>query len=459
MDEFRNENIENEEKEEIMEHQETVEENETEEIAFLNEEVVNEKDDVEIELFTTEEFVPEETVNDNYVEEFYQEPNETTQTVPPVDKPKKKKGLKTFFVSAAVIACVAAGVVAGYSVGKGDFLAEKNEIIETTNYAKEEEQVEKIANKEGKELTTQEIAVKAGPAVVGVLSKVQSYSFWGQSAVGQSTGSGVVVSKDGYIVTNYHVIEGAIEVKIVLNSGVEHEAKVVGYDTKSDLAVLKIEATDLTYVTFGDSSAVMVGDRAVAIGNPLGTELMGTVTQGIISAVNRTVTVDDKTMTLLQTDAAINSGNSGGALLNAYGELIGINTIKMAATGVEGLGFAIPSNQVKQIVDDVMQYGYVRGRLVIGVSGTNITDKLAAYYELPVGFYVNEVIEGYGAYLAGIQPGDVIIKCDGVVTENIDQINAQRDKHKVGDTMTITVVRNGEKKDINVKLMEEVPGR
>ena len=250
-----------------------------------------------------------------------------------------------------------------------------------------------------------------------------------------------------------------MSVKVVLNSGVEYEAKVVGYDEKSDIAVLKIEEKGLTYVTFGDSSAVMVGDRAVAIGNPLGTELMGTVTQGIISAVNRTVTVEDKTMTLIQTDAAINSGNSGGALLNAYGELIGINTVKMAATGVEGLGFAIPSNHVKEIVDDVMQYGYVRGRLVIGVSGTNITERLAQYYELPVGFYVNEVIEGYGAYLAGIQPGDVIIKCDGVVTETIDDINSQRDKHKVGDVMKITVVRNGETKTLNVKLMEEVPNR
>lgn len=448
MDEFKNENFEEKENVENVENEET---EEVQDVVAETESTV--EDDVEIELFTTEEFIPEE--DDDCAVEFFEE--QSTNFDELNEKPKKKS-FKKVLVAAGLVACIALGVASGYAIGKINFSSEKDSIIESTNYAKEEK-YKKISQKEGEELTTQEIAVKAGPAVVGVLSKVQGYSFWGQATMGQSTGSGVVVTKDGYIVTNHHVVENAIEVKIILNSGVEHTAKVVGYDEKSDLAVLKIDANDLTYVTFGDSSAVMVGDRAVAIGNPLGTELMGTVTQGIISAVNRTVTVDDKTMTLLQTDAAINSGNSGGALLNAYGELIGINTIKMAATGVEGLGFAIPSNQVKQIVDDVIQHGYVRGRLVIGVSGTNITEKLATYYELPVGFYVNEVIEGYGAYLAGIQPGDVIIKCDGVVTENIDQINEQRDKHKVGDTMTITVVRNGENKNIDVKLMEEVPSR
>lgn len=412
MDEFKNENIENVD----------------EEISYQEE---------------PEIIIYDEETEENIIEELPQ---------------KTKKGFKGV-IAASLVFCMIVGTVVGFNVGKYT-VKNDNGVILATNYAKDDnEKLKEIAEKEGQELSTQEIAVKAGPAVVGVLSKVQSYNFWGQATTGQTSGSGVVVSQDGYIVTNYHVIEGAMSVQVVLNSGVEYDAKVVGYDQKSDIAVLKIEEKDLTFVTFGDSSAVMVGDRAVAIGNPLGTELMGTVTQGIISAVNRTVTVEDKTMTLIQTDAAINSGNSGGALLNAYGELIGINTVKMAATGVEGLGFAIPSNQVKEIVDDVMQYGYVRGRLVIGVSGTNITERLAQYYDLPVGFYVNEVAEGYGAYLAGVQPGDVIIKCDGVVTKNIDEINAQRDKHKVGDIMSITVVRNGETKTLNVKLMEEVPNR
>lgn len=415
---------------------------------FKNENINNEEETFETKFWAEEEKY-QEIEEAEVIDELVME-----------DKPiSPKKGFKGV-IAASLVFCMILGTVVGFNVGKFTSNPAKGGIISETNYAEnKDEKLKQIAEKEGQELSTQEIAVKAGPAVVGVLSKVQTYNFWGQTATGQSSGSGVVVSADGYIVTNFHVIEGAMSVQVVLNSGVEYEAKVVGYDEKSDIAVLKIEEKGLTYVTFGDSSAVMVGDRAVAIGNPLGTELMGTVTQGIISAVNRTVTVEDKTMTLIQTDAAINSGNSGGALLNAYGELIGINTVKMAATGVEGLGFAIPSNHVKEIVDDVMQYGYVRGRLVIGVSGTNITERLAQYYELPVGFYVNEVVEGYGAYLAGIQPGDVIIKCDGVVTETIDDINSQRDKHKVGDVMKITVVRNGETKTLNVKLMEEVPNR
>ncbi|MBQ2897078.1 MAG: trypsin-like peptidase domain-containing protein [Clostridia bacterium] len=311
----------------------------------------------------------------------------------------------------------------------------------------------------GTELTTAEIAAKVGPSVVGIESKITSINIFQQQTSNTATGSGVIVNEDGYIVTNYHVVEGAKELKVILNSGKEYPATLVGYDERSDLAVVKIEEKDLAYATFGDSSQLMVGERAIAIGNPLGTELMGTVTQGIISAVNRTVQVEDKTLTLLQTDAAINSGNSGGALINAYGEVIGINTVKMYATGVEGIGFAIPSNEVKTVLDDIISYGYVRGRLVVGVTGTNITEKMSKYYELPIGFYVSEVREGYGAYLAGVEVGDVIIKCDGKVIETIDDINKIRDSHKVNDYMEIVVSRNGKNVTLKVRLMEEKPDR
>ena len=311
----------------------------------------------------------------------------------------------------------------------------------------------------GAELTTAEIAAKVGPSVVGIESKTYSINFFQQRTSATSTGSGVIVNEDGYIVTNHHVIADAKELKVILNSGKEYPATIVGYDERSDLAVIKIDEKDLTYATFGDSSQLMVGERAIAIGNPLGTELMGTVTQGIISAVNRTVQVEDKTLTLLQTDAAINSGNSGGALINAYGEVIGINTVKMYATGVEGIGFAIPSNEVKTVLEDIINHGYVRGRLVVGVTGTNITEKMSEYYELPMGFYVSEVREGYGAYLAGVQVGDVIIKCDGKVVETIDDINEIRDSHQVGDFMDIVVSRNGKNVSLKVKLMEEKPDR
>ena len=311
----------------------------------------------------------------------------------------------------------------------------------------------------GTELTTAEIAAKVGPSVVGIESKIYSVNIFQQRTSNTSTGSGVIVNENGYIVTNHHVVDSAKELKVILNSGKEYPATLVGYDERSDLAIIKIDEKDLPYATFGDSSQLMVGERAIAIGNPLGTELMGTVTQGIISAVNRTVQVEDKTLTLLQTDAAINSGNSGGALINGYGEVIGINTIKMYATGVEGIGFAIPSNEVKTVMDDIINHGYVRGRLVVGVTGTNITEKMAEYYELPIGFYVSEVREGYGAYLAGVQVGDVIVKVDGKVVKTIDDINEIRDSHKVGDYMNIVVSRNGKNVSLKVKLMEEKPDR
>jgi len=382
--------------------------------------------------------------------------NEQKETLKP-----KLRPLTVVLASTAMICLILA---TAFLFGNKDFsnsIVNKADIYHTSNSA-----VKKVANSNdgqfvptGSELTTAEIAAKVGPSVVGIESKTYSVNIFQQRASNTATGSGVIVNEAGYIVTNHHVISGAKEIKVILNSGKEYPATLVGADERSDLAVIKIEEKDLPYATFGDSSQLMVGERAIAIGNPLGTELMGTVTQGIISAVNRTVQVEDKTLTLLQTDAAINSGNSGGALINGYGEVIGINTVKMFATGVEGIGFAIPSNEVKTVLDDIINYGYVRGRLVVGVTGTNITERMAEYYELPIGFYVSEVREGYGAYLAGVQVGDVIVKCDGKVVETIDDINEIRDAHKVGDFMELVVSRNGKNVTLKVRLMEEKPDR
>ncbi|MBO5454064.1 MAG: trypsin-like peptidase domain-containing protein [Clostridia bacterium] len=369
-------------------------------------------------------------------------------------KEKRIKKLAIAGVCGALVMCLAAGTLIGFT------LSGKKNQRDTYFHHSSAAQKDSVTSGEqfvpdGEELTTEEVAAKVGPAVVGVINKTNSINFFNQPS--ESSGSGVIINEDGYIVTNFHVIENARELKVILNTGKECEASVIGYDSRSDLAVLKIEEGGLTYASFGDSSYVNVGGRVIAIGNPLGTELMGTVTQGIISAVNRTVTVDDKTLTLLQTDAAINSGNSGGPLVNAYGEVIGINSVKMSAMGVEGIGFAIPSNEVKTVVDDLIKNGYVTGRLMIGVSGTNITEKLSQYYDLPVGFYVNEVYEGYGAYLAGVQSGDVIIKCDGKKVETVDDINAIRDTHKVGDMMEVVVWRNGKEVTLKIRMMEENP--
>ena len=375
---------------------------------------------------------------------------------------KEKKPISPMVVALTSVVMICLVLATAFLFGNKDFA---NSIVSKSDiYHTSEAGTKKVANSgegqfvpTGTELSTAEIAAKVGPSVVGIESKAYSVNFFQQQTSKTSTGSGVIVNEKGYIVTNHHVIDGAKELKVILNSGKEYPATIVGFDERSDLAVIKIEEKNLPYATFGDSSQLMVGERAIAIGNPLGTELMGTVTQGIISAVNRTVQVEDKTLTLLQTDAAINSGNSGGALINGYGEVIGINTIKMYATGVEGIGFAIPSNEVKTVLDDIINHGYVRGRLVIGVTGTNITEKMAEYYELPIGFYVSEVREGYGAYLAGVQVGDVIVKCDGKVVATIDDINEIRDSHKVGDFMELVVSRNGKNVALKVKLMEERP--
>lgn len=308
-------------------------------------------------------------------------------------------------------------------------------------------------------LSIVEIARQVGPAVVGIVATSQSAnSIFLIPSQSQSSGSGIIISSDGYIVTNNHVVNGATSLKVILNTKEEYDAKLVGVDAQTDIAVIKIEASGLTSAVLGNSGDVEVGELAVAIGNPLGQELAGTVTTGIISATNRTVTVDDVEYTLLQTDAAINNGNSGGALVNAYGEVIGINSVKMASTGVEGLGFAIPSDIAKPIINDLMTVGYVQGRPVIGINGwRNITKDMSLYYKLPVGIYVTSVVEFSAAEKAGIRPGDVIVKYNGEKVETVDELNALRDQNKVGDTVTLTIVRDDKTMDISLALGEDKP--
>ncbi|MBQ7751460.1 MAG: trypsin-like peptidase domain-containing protein [Clostridia bacterium] len=312
-----------------------------------------------------------------------------------------------------------------------------------------------------KALSVTEIAKLVGPSCVGVINKAKiqpqryydpfsgRYYYYQSSdeLVKQGSGSGIIISEDGYIVTNQHVIAEATEITIILNTGDEYVATVVGSDSKSDLAVLKINATGLTAATLGDSSQVEVGDLAVAIGNPLGQELAGTVTSGVISAVNRKMTVDNRSYNLLQTDAAINPGNSGGALVNKYGEVIGINSIKMSETGVEGIGFAIAISEAKPIIDDLMNSGYVSGRSLIGITITESRNGLTVY----------SVVEGSGAEKAGIKEGDLIVKADGKAVNTSEGLNEIRDTKKPGDYITLTVIRNGELTDIKVQLYEDKP--
>ncbi|MBQ7572857.1 MAG: trypsin-like peptidase domain-containing protein [Clostridia bacterium] len=316
-------------------------------------------------------------------------------------------------------------------------------------------------------LTVTEIAQKVGPSVVGVINKTtvsaQKYydPFSGRyyytedpsndgQTVEQGSGSGIIISKDGYIVTNQHVVDGASEVSVILNTGEEYTAKLVGQDTKTDLAVLKIDAgNDLPAATLGVSADVKVGELAVAIGNPMGMEFSGSVTAGIISAVNRTMTIENRTYNLIQTDAAINSGNSGGALINQYGEIIGINSVKLSSAGVEGMGFAISIDEAKPIIDDLMSSGYVTGRPLVGIS----------IQPTQFGLFVAGVQEGSGAEKAGLQVKDQILAVDGKEVSSTDEINKIRDTKKPGDTLKFKISRNGQTMEVDVVLQEDTSAK
>ena len=294
-------------------------------------------------------------------------------------------------------------------------------------------------------LTAQEVYAQVNPSVVSVVA------YMGR---GGSVGTGVILREDGYIVTNHHVIAGGESCTVILSSGYSLEAKVVGWDTDNDLAVLKVEAEGLPAATFGSSDLLTVGDKVYAIGNPLGLELRGTLTDGIVSAINRDVDVDGVTMTLIQTNAALNSGNSGGPLINEYGQVVGINTIKMVSSyddeaTVEGLGFAVPSSTVAHIVGCIITTGEVVPEPVLGITVVGQT----TLSDGTTGVLVREVTPGYGGDIAGIEAGDVVVSVDGeAVDDNADILRIRR-RHQVGEELIMVVVRNGERFTARVPLM------
>ena len=320
-------------------------------------------------------------------------------------------------------------------------------------------------------------ANKILPSIVGIevnfTATSNSFFGFGQpvTSTATATGSGIIISEDGYILTNNHVVSGsssssysyyelseATSVKVKLNSNTYgadaiFDAEIVGKDSQTDLAVLKIDKTGLTAAEFADSDQAVVGEFAMAVGSPLGLDT--TVTTGIISAVNREVESDGNTFVCIQTDAAINSGNSGGALVNSEGKVIGINTLKLSGTGVEGIGFAIPINSTLDIIDDLIEHNKVI-RPYIGITGQDLDEETAKKNDLVVGIYVRDVEMFSPAEKAGFKIGDVIIKADGKDITTMDELNDIKNSHQVGDTMTITVNRDGEEKELSVKL-EETP--
>ena len=296
--------------------------------------------------------------------------------------------------------------------------------------------VENIPQEGG--LSLQAIYEKALPSVVSILC---------DTPAGTSTGTGVILSADGYIVTNHHVVENARSVQVLFQDNSTLTAMLVGTDKVSDLAVLYVERSELPAAEFGNSDALRVGDAVVAIGDPLGTALRGTMTDGIISAINRDISSQGRTMTLIQTNAALNSGNSGGPLLNCYGQVVGINTLKigdnMDTAGVEGLGFAIPSTTVKEVADQLINQGFVSGRPSLGLSGETVSSFLQHYYRLPQGVYVTAVNPGGAAQKAGIAVGDIILFFNGNRIAQSEDLTTALYACTAGDQVEIIIYRAG----------------
>lgn len=399
-----------------------------------------------------------------------------------VDKTKKKtsSSFKTVIIS-FISGLVGAALILGLCFYVPSF---RNLLVSSdSDDSSKENPISKIFTSEGSvntgvsiedySNTAISVANKVLPSVVGievdfsVSSNFPTFSAATQSTTSKATGSGVIISKDGYILTNNHIIDTsssssssyytvseANKVLVYLyNEDDPIEAKIIGSDSVTDLAILKIDRDDLTPAEIGDSDSVQVGEFAMAIGNPL--DMRNTVTSGIISGVNREITDSTgTTYTLIQTDAAINAGNSGGALVNADGKLIGINTLKMSGTGIEGMGFAIPINSTLDISEQLISSGKVK-RPYIGISGADVTEQYSNYYNLPIGIYIAQIQSDGPAKDADLKVGDVILKFNGETVETMSELNQKKIACKIGDEVTLTISRDGKEMDVKLTLVEQ----
>lgn len=306
-----------------------------------------------------------------------------------------------------------------------------------------------IANGEGEVLTLQELYEKCTPSIVSIKAEQKSGTAY-------SWGTGIIASADGYIITNTHVIDGCVNAEIGLADGSTYEAKLVCADSVSDIAVLKIDAEGLTPAVFAASDTVNVGDTAVAIGNPLGERYRLTMTDGIISAKDRSVNYNGADMNLIQTNAAINEGNSGGPLFNDRGQVVGITNMKIisAASGVEGIGFAIPTDTIRDIIASLLSDGAVYGRTTIGITVGAIPQEVAEYYDIPQGLYISNVESGSDAAKQGVRAGDILTAVNGQEVLTTGDVADIKSSMEIGDTMTFTIWRDGKTLEIDVKLMD-----
>ena len=382
---------------------------------------------------------------------------------PPPERPRKRRrrGLWIFLICLAVVLGIAAGVLVWNWLAPGRFTdrfeywydygwEEENEEatgeITIATYPTGEGATLEVETEQGPELSAQEIYQRVNPSVVTVLAQLEGSA---------SVGTGVIFRQDGYILTNYHVLAGGRDCTVVLDTGRTYEALYVAGDERNDLAILKVDLTGLPAATFGDSDQLVVGDKVYAIGNPLGVELRGTLTDGIVSAINRDVEVDGRTMNLIQTNAALNSGNSGGPLINASGQVVGINTIKMSSSysNIEGLGFAIPSSSILRLVNDLLAYGEVRPEPSFGLwvsqTGTRLEESLW-------GVEVIDVTTGSAADRAGIRQGDFILSAAGREVTTSQELLQVRRQLYVGDQVTMEIWRDGDRFEVTLDLTDAV---
>ena len=362
-------------------------------------------------------------------------------------KPVKKNRLGLKITALALVCALLGGAVGGgvvWAFGKGGGAA--TEVNVSTRPATEVA-VKQVDGKAA--MTDAEVyAANVGSVVSINVTGTSGTNFFGQRVQTASSGSGFVLTKDGYIVTNYHVVKNADTVKVTMYSGDEYEAQYVGGDEDYDIAVIKVEAADLQPVTLGDSGKLNVGDHVLAVGNPLG-ELTFSMSGGMVSSVNRAINVSGTPFNMIQTDASINPGNSGGPMFNQYGEVVGIVSAKYSSTGsesVEGLGFAIPINDVLAMIEDIMTNGYITNKPYLGITGGTMTEQMAAQYRYDIteGVFVYSVEEGQAAQKAGLQMGDVITKVDSHAIKTMEDLTAVKKQYTAGTVSTLTVYRGGQ---------------
>lgn len=395
---------------------------------------------------------------------------ETAALQPIAQKKKSRTGLK---VVALCLVCTLLGGAGGFSGAMlaGNHAPASDGQPSTSIYESNGIETVTVVNlPAGTTMTPEQIYASNVASCVGITVSTTTNVF-GYTTTSAATGSGFVLTANGYIVTNYHVIEAAVKdanvpITVSFQNGDSYEAKLIGGESDNDVAVLKIDASDLKPVVLGDSSQLVVGQAVYTIGNPLG-ELTYSLTDGLVSALDRVITTgsgsDAVSMNMMQTNCAINPGNSGGALFNQYGEVIGITTAKMSSSGssssasIEGLGFAIPIDDVKQIVTDLIQHGYVTGKPSMGIQVSSVSQQDAMRYGLQVGAYVEAVNEGSCAEKAGLKVGDIVVAMDDTEVGSGSALVATKAKYRAGDTVTLTVLRGGQKLKLELTFDEEQP--